>query len=232
MRALCFLEWRYIVHNARQIVRSPIRLGIWIVYALTIVGLFATRTMAVGHHRPVGNVVPQQYGTASLAGIYLGFLAVTIALAASGRVAAFRTLSEAVLFSTGGIRPLTIALWLQARKLAAGWMRPFGSVVYFLLIFTPNASGEAYARAFLFAALAFAIQIGAELPTFLLARRGFGAAAYVVAALLGCAALVFGVAGFATPSCATSVSTPVRPSDRFSLRARSRRRSCSASSPR
>ncbi len=194
MRALLYLEWRYVAHNAAQVIRSRARLTIWVVYAIAI-GTFSALRISHGH-RHAQTLAPAGFGAASVLGLYCGYLALSLVLAAGGRVAAFRSNAEALLFSTGGVAPLTMALWLQARKVAFGWLRPLGSVLYLLLVFTPDRGGVSYLRGLLLAAMAFAIQLGGELPAFLLARRGLAALVYGVAALLAAFALMCGLADF------------------------------------
>lgn len=170
MRALLYLEYRYTFHQIAAIVRSPLRLAIWIPFAFSIVYLFHSRTQGA-HASPFANLELAPQRATSLAGLYFGAFGVTIALAATGRVAAFRSGAEAVLFANAGVRPLTIAIWLQARKLATSWGRWFGSLVYTFLIFAPKHMGPAATtRALFVTLLALVLQMSIELPIFLLAR--------------------------------------------------------------
>jgi hypothetical protein len=107
----------------------------------------------------------------TIGGLYLGMLGITIGFAAGGRVALFRSNAEAVLFSNAGLRPLTIAVWLQLRKLATSWTRWLGGFIYLFAIAAPHDPRPlSVLRAFVAAALALAVQMTIELPVFLLSR--------------------------------------------------------------
>ncbi len=170
MRALLYLEYRYLRNSMDAIVRSPRRLAIWLPYVAAIGFLAFSRAR---HPSGVGafGIGLDAHQATGVGGMYLALLGVTIALAAGGRVAAFRSSAEAVLFSNAGVAPITIALWLQGRRLAMSSSRYFGSIVYLFLIFSPRhmGLGEA-ARVALATLLAIAVQLSAELPVFLLAR--------------------------------------------------------------
>ncbi len=169
MRALLYLEYRYAAHQLAAILRSPLRLAIWIPFAFSIAYLFYVRTAQP--HTLFNTSGLAAHNATAVAGLYLGLLGVTIALAATGHVAAFRNGAEALLFANAGIRPLTIALWLQARKLTTSWGRWFGTLFYAFLIFAPRHQGSvATTLALLATLLAFALQLSIELPVFLLAR--------------------------------------------------------------
>jgi len=168
MRALLFLEYRYAFHRFAAILRSPLRLAIWIPFGLSLAYLLYARTFRA--HGPPTNGISAQHATA-IAGLYFGVLGVTTALAALGNVAAFRSGAEAVLFTNAGLRPITVAIWLQARKLSTSWGRSFGSLVYAFVIFAPrHVDAAGTLRAFLATVLALALQMSIELPVFLLAR--------------------------------------------------------------
>lgn len=169
MRALVYLECRYAWHQLAAIVRSPLRLSIWIPFLVSIAYLIYARIHQTSGGPSKLDLAPAQ--ATSVAGLYLGLLGVTMALAASGRVAAFRSSAEAVLFANAGIRPLTVAVWLQARKCSASFGRWFGTLVYAFLILAPRHLGPAATfRAMIATLLALALQMSTELPVFLLAR--------------------------------------------------------------
>ena len=170
MRALLFLEWRYARNQIVAIVHSRARLALWIPFALSLAVLWYAR-VARSHDHAGSTGIAQLHATA-IGSLYFGFLGATIAAAAAGRVAAYRSRAEAVLFGNAGIRPLTVALWLQARKLGAGSGRSFGTVVYMFLFLVPGQLGPvATACALLAILLALALALSLELPVFLLARR-------------------------------------------------------------
>jgi hypothetical protein len=172
MGALAYLELRYAKHQCESILRSPLRLAIWLPYLLSI-GYIAFLRLSTQHHRAFLHAGLQHPRLASVGGgLYLGMLGVTAGLAAAGRVTAFRSSAEAVLFSNAGVRPLTVALWLQLRKLALGSLRWFASLAYVFVVVAPqHASGGSVLRALLGAVFAVGVLMSCELPAFLLARR-------------------------------------------------------------
>jgi hypothetical protein len=198
IRALAYIELQYAKHQCAAVLRSPLRLALWLPYLISI-GYIAFLRLNSRHHTAFLTVGVQHPRFATVAGgLYLGTVGIVAGLAAAGRVAAFRTSAEAVLFSNAGIRPLAIALWLQLRKLAMGSLRWFASLAYVFVVAAPaHASGATLARALLGAMLAVGVVMSCELPAFLLARRlhfpiqmlgwalalfGFG---FAIAAVLG-----------------------------------------------
>jgi len=172
MGALAYLELRYAKHQCEAILRSPLRLAIWLPYLISIIYIAYLR-LSAPHHRAFLRVGAEHPRLATLAGgLYLGMLGATAGLAAAGRVAAFRSGAEAVLFSNAGVRPLTIALWLQLRKLALGSLRWFASLAYVFVVVAPqHASGWVVLRALIGAVFAVGVLMSCELPAFLLSRR-------------------------------------------------------------
>lgn len=176
MRALLFLEYRYARHQLAAIVKSPLRLAIWFPYAIAI-GYFAISRFA-GHGivRHDGRGLSDAFhmdahNATTIGGIYLGLLGITLASAAFGRATTFRFSNEAMMLANVGISPMTIAIWLQFRKLAASAIRYIGSLTYLFLVFAPKSIGlEAAIRAFAASLLAIVVQMSAELPMFLIAR--------------------------------------------------------------
>ena len=173
MRALAYLEWRFVLHQIAAIGRSPLRLAIWIPYALSLGYLAVARALG-SHYTMFGMVQLDSERLTGIGGLYLGALGITVALSAGGRVSAFRSAAEAVLFSNAGVRPLEMAVWLQLRKLFASGLRWAGALVYYFLLFFPrHASPLGAAIAFLTALLAVALLMSVELPIFLLSRGSF-----------------------------------------------------------
>jgi len=169
MGALFYLELRYALHRAQGILRSPLRLLVWIPYLLLVV-YFAGVRFARPHYGSTGFALLPSYSTV-IAGGYLALLGTTLALAAGGRFAGLRSPAEAVLFSNARVRPLTLALWLQLRKLASSPMRWIGGFIYLFGVAAPrDTSPIAIARALLVVGLLVALAMGIELPAFLLGR--------------------------------------------------------------
>jgi hypothetical protein len=181
MRALAYLELRYAAHHIAAIFRSPFRLVLWAPYIFSVAYLSYSR-FSNHHHGSLLNLSVHQPRTATvIAGLYLGILGTTAGIAAAGRVAAFRTGAEAVLFSNAGIPPLSVALWLQLRKLSLGSLRWFASLAYLFILAAPrHATGATTLRVAAGAVLAIGLLMTSELPAFLLARRA-SIPVYVVA---------------------------------------------------
>jgi hypothetical protein len=204
MKALLYLELHYARHQCAAILRSPLRLALWLPYLISIAYIAYLR-LTTPHHAAFLNLgVAHPRSATVVGGLYFGALGVTAGLAAGGRVAAFRTGAEAVLFSNAGVRPLAIALWLQVRKLAMGSLRWFASLAYVFVVAAPaHESGSTLARALFGAVLAVGAIMCCELPSFLLARRaGFPLAPFAWAlAFFGFAFAVAAVLGprFRTP---------------------------------
>jgi len=170
MRALLYLESRYLRHQFAAIARSPLRLTIWIPYALSIAYLVYMRSAGQRGVTALGFGLRPHDATA-VGGLAFGLLGITVALAASGRVAAFRSPAEAVLVCNAGISPRVVAVWLQCRRLVASSGRYVGTLAYVFLIFAPRHVGFATAvRGMLATLFAIAVQMSAELPVFLVAR--------------------------------------------------------------
>jgi hypothetical protein len=195
MRALAYLEWCFVRHQVAAIARSPLRLAIWIPYAISLLYL------AVARSHGSGSVISMSLDRERLTGIggmYLAALGMTVALAAGGRVGAFRSAAEALLFSNSGIRPLEMALWLQLRKVVSSGLRWSGALVYYFLIFFPrHATPLVAAVAFADAMLAVALLMSVELPVFLLSRGSFNTGFRVAGWALAAAGIVYAGAGFA-----------------------------------
>jgi len=169
MGALAWLELRYTYHQTAAILRSPARVAVWVPYALLILFFLFSRLMQ--HHAAYVSFEISHSLATTIGGSYFAMLGATIGFAAGGRVALFRTSAEAVLFSNAGLRPLTVAVWLQLRKLATSWTRWLGGFIYLFAIAAPHDPRPfGLLRAFVAAALALAVQMTIELPVFLASR--------------------------------------------------------------
>jgi hypothetical protein len=196
MRGLAYLEWCYIRNNVRAIRRSPVRLALWLLYAVSIVFL------CIGRSQRAASQTPSAHGVAhgpalGVAGGFLLLTGVAIVLGGAGRFAAFRSPAEAVLMTNAGLRPLTIAIWLQLRKSVAGF-RSLGAFSYTFLVFAPVHEGLlGTARAFLATACVLAVPQTAALPAFLLGRGRGRKPVLIVGAALAAFGVVYAIAGFA-----------------------------------
>ncbi len=194
MRGLVYLEWCYARNNFNAVRRSPARLVLWTLYVVALVGLSVGR---FAHGRPpqaAGIGVP--HGAAiGIAGGFFVLTGISILLGAAGRFAAFRSAAEAVLMLNAGLRPLTIAIWLQLRQSVAGF-RSLGAFSYTFLIFAPvNAGFFGTARAFLATIVILAIPQTAALPAFLLARGRGKLPAFFVGSLFAATGFIYALAG-------------------------------------
>jgi uncharacterized membrane protein (DUF485 family) len=194
MPALLYLEWRYAINNFRAILRSPQRLLVWVPYLFFIVYFGYARVLRYHGGHSAYDVLPT-YAT-TIAGAYLGLLGSTIALSAAGRVAAFRSPTEAVLFSNAGVRPITAAIWLQVRKIAASPMRWLGGFLYLFAIAAPReTSAAAIVRSLVVVGLVMSLVMGTELPIFLLARRRWSKPLQILGWTIAAVGGVYGAAG-------------------------------------
>jgi hypothetical protein len=172
MFALAYLEIRFALHQVEAITRSPLRLAIWIPYAISLLALIVART--AGMHSSFGTIQLEDERLTGIGGLYVGALGITIALAAGGRVSAFRSTAEAILFSNAGVPPILMAVWLQIRKLLASSLRWAAALIYYYLVFFPrHASPREAATAFLTSLVAVGLLMSSELPIFLLSRGRF-----------------------------------------------------------
>lgn len=197
MRALAYLEWRFVLHQIAAIWRAPLRLAIWAPYAAALV--FFTLARVLGwQHATIGNVALDADKLTGMGGLYMSALGITIALSAGGRVTGFRSTAEAVFFSNSGIKPLEMAVWLQLRKLVASALRWAGALAYyFLIFFPPHATLLGAATAFLTALLAVALLMSVELPIFLLSRGAFNAGIRAFGWIVAAAGFGYAAIGFA-----------------------------------
>jgi len=199
--ALGYLELCYARHQLAAILRSPPRLAIWVPYVF-LIGFFVYSRL-LRHHSAYVSFALEPVLATTIGGLYLAMLGATIGFAAAGRVALFRSSAEAVMFSNAGLRPLTIAIWLQLRKLGTSWTRWLGGFIYLFAIAAPHdPRPSTVLRAFIAAALALAIQMTVELPVFLLSRGDLREPLIVGGWTLAAIGAAYAVAGFFGPHAA------------------------------
>jgi len=197
VRALAYLDSRYVFNQLNRIVRSPGRLALWVPYIAVLATLSFNR-ITTAHAAPPGlPSAAHPLGTAA-AGAFLAMFGVTIAVAAAGRVTAFRSTAEALLFVNAGVAPLSLAVWLQLRKLFATGSRWLGSILFsFLLIVPRDAGPQQLARGFVAALAVAAAIMTAELPAFLISRKPWGKFVAPLGWALAAAGGVYAAIGFA-----------------------------------
>ncbi len=196
MRALAYLDGRYLLNQLRRIVTSPGRLALWATYAAVIAAGSYNRFAGPRPPAMLGTG-PHPLGTAA-AGAFLAMLGVTIGVAAAGRVSAFRSTAEALLFVNAGIPPLTLAVWLQIRKLFGTAARWLFSILFTFILIVPRSTGpEQLSRGLVAAVAAAAAIMTAELPAFLLARKPWGGFVAPLGWTLAAAGALYAAIGFA-----------------------------------
>ncbi len=178
MRALVYLDFCYTKHQCAAMFRSPGRLALWLPY-LALFALFGFQRTAgqapigTGTHLGVLEVSP--FATL-VAGVYLATFGLAVGLATAGRVAAFRSRSEALAVVNAGVPSRTISSWIQIRKLIGAWPRWFVMLASLFVLFAPARSsshGMTHVAGATFAGFAALAMV--ELPAFLASRRRFGA---------------------------------------------------------
>ncbi len=197
MRALAYLEWCYARHNARAILRSPARIVLWCFWigSLAVFGLLRFSRSQSHLSQPASSL---GHGAAiAFVGAIFFFSGFAIAAAAAGgRTATFRSPAEATLLSNAGLKPRTIALWLELRKIAGGWRRSLGGFLYAFLVFVPSHAGPlAMARGCLATVLILGIPQSAGLPAFLAARGRAKAPVIAFGSLLAAVGVAYAAAG-------------------------------------
>jgi hypothetical protein len=196
VRALAYLEVRFVLHQIEAIGRSPLRLAIWIPYALSLGYLALARALG-SHYTMFGSMQLDGGRLTGIGGLYLGALGVTIAMSAAGRVNGFRSAAEALLLSNSGIRPLEMAVWLQLRKLFSSALRWAGALTYYFLIFFPRHAPPLVAVvAFANALLAVALLMSVELPIFLLSRGSVNIGFRIFGWAVAAAGFAYAAVGF------------------------------------
>jgi len=196
VRALLYLDARYLANQIWAILRSPGRLAIWVPWVFLLAYLCVRRVLVAQDHPSFFSYGSHALETAA-AGSFFAALGIAVGIAASGRVTAFRSAAEALLFTNAGISPLSIALWLQLRKLLSTATRWLGSIVFsFVLIVPASASLGQLTRGFIAAVAVAATVMTAELPAFLLGRKRYGAALATAGWILAAVGLAYAALGF------------------------------------
>jgi hypothetical protein len=207
MRALLQLDLHFLRNQLREIVRSPLRLAIWIPYIGLVIGLGAWRVVLGRNSAPSDlSGLPPQFAT--LAGAtYLAALGFAFARHAGGRVRAFRCEAEALLCVNAGIAPLLLTLWLQLRKLCGSTFRWFGALALYVSALAPPGAPAVVLARVVFASVLAAVALATlEIPAYLIGRRkaapvlialAWGLTAYGGLAAVAAAAEILGDRGFA-----------------------------------
>jgi hypothetical protein len=178
VRALAYLDFSYAKHQCAAILRSPGRLALWLPY-LALFALFGLQRITGQSPIETGaqpGVLEVSTFATLVAGAYLAVFGLAVGLAAAGRVAAFRSRSEALAFVNAGVPSRTVSSWIQVRKFVAAWPRWLVMLASLFVLVAPARSsphGMAHVAGATFAGFVALTMI--ELPAFLASRRRFGA---------------------------------------------------------
>jgi hypothetical protein len=176
--ALFYLEGTFIRNQIAQIVRSPGRLTLWLLYFGSLL-LLGIGRMHAGKYAP-----PPEVTAISTRALFTAFGAAFVAMIggaavyhALGSVIAFRSRAEGLLFNNTGISSGEVVRFLQIRKLIAPVTRFLWTIVLnFMVLTPPHADRSQVIRIFAASILIAAIISTLEIPMFLLGRRGFAPA--------------------------------------------------------
>ena len=186
--ALPFLEVRLLRNRIRAILKSPLRLLMWLGWGLYIGFMTFLRTR--GQHTGLQQSLPTAPLATTIAGALLLFAGLTVFAAAGGSVRPFRLRSDATFFARAGVSSRTLVLWLQLRAMFGRSWYFIAMLVFYSFAFVPARSGISLVAAIaLLAGLATLAVTALQLPTFLLAIRGYRRLARGIAMVL----LLYGV---------------------------------------
>jgi hypothetical protein len=136
--ALWYADRCALLNDLRRVLRSPGRITVWIVYALSVAGLVFGRLILSRFGAPAraADIARADYFACAL----MATLALSLALG-FGAIGIFRSRAEARFIIGSRIAaPLAIA-YLQARESLARGRRLIFSFVYFILVFGPQRIG-------------------------------------------------------------------------------------------
>lgn len=142
LSALGYLEYRQLVNRARQIVRQPGRVLLYLV----VLGYFSFMTVLRRHgayDEFAASHVSEPYASA-LFFAYVTLLGIMMYGAASGIVGAFSGAADARFLSGSAISERIVVLWLQLRRSAAAVARMVFTIILYTIMF---ARGGALAGA-------------------------------------------------------------------------------------
>ena len=186
--ALPYLEVRLLRNRIRAIVKSPLRLLMWLGWG-SYIG-FMTFLRARGTHTGLQQSLPTAPLATTIAGALLLFAGLTVFAAAGGSVRPFRLKADATFFARAGVSSRVLVLWLQLRAMFGRSWYFIALLVFYSFAFVPARSGISLVAAIaLLAGLATLAVTALQLPTFLLAIRGYRRLARGIAMVL----LLYGV---------------------------------------
>ena len=203
LNALAYLESRQIVNFARNAIRTPSRIIVWVML-IAWVGftIYGRAQGGVSHHSPFGfsPLLPSIFG-------FLGLVlfSSTLFQGAKGRVATFANAADARFLICSRLNPLIVIFWLQIRNSALIFLRISLVIIVNVLLFS-HGNGL---QSFLGISGLFVLFTITPLPTFELSRRLPGPIVPIAALVLMSAsilALALCAASFAFPAL-SSVAT-------------------------
>ena len=181
--ALPYLEVRLLRNRIRAIVKSPLRSLMWIGWGFYIGFMTFLRTR--GAHTNLQQSLPTAALATTVAGALLLFAGSTVFAAAGGSVRPFRLRADATFFTRAGVSTRALVLWLQLRAMFGRSWYFIAMLVFYSFAFVPARSGISLVVAIaLLAGLATLAVTALQLPTFLLAIRGYRALVRGIAIVL------------------------------------------------
>ncbi|MDQ6930215.1 MAG: putative ABC exporter domain-containing protein [Candidatus Eremiobacteraeota bacterium] len=151
---LAQLDFMRLKNAARELMRSPARLSVWVLYAMWVCFSVYQRVA----YRPHGgkpalfNIAEPLASIAAFA--FLFICAEVLRRGAGGQLGAFASRADARFLTSGHLNPRSVALWLQVRSSFTVIVRSLFLIVLYSLVL--NRAGNA-------AALAFTMACGAAI---------------------------------------------------------------------
>lgn|GEM_PF-913327 len=198
-RALAYLAWRQIVNMAREMLKRPSRVVLWVFVGIALAATVALRMVAGALARGHGRLLPvpgvPEPAATGLFFAYLLLIAVNLWIAASGNAAGFSSEADARFLTLSKIAPRRLLAWLQLRSSGALIVQTLFVSLFYPIIFT--WAGEPFPMFLtIVAALLFVAAI--RMPV-LRASVRFGAAPFATLAVLLGLAGVLGLGVVAAP---------------------------------
>ena len=186
--ALAYLDFCRMRNAVRMVLRTPSRLGLWVLYLLWFAFMLFTR-IATGHVNRAVPGISDPLASLIMFG-YVFALGVMILRAANGHVGAFASTADARFLTSSHLSERAVVTWLQLRSSAMLIGRLLFLIVLYSMIF--NRAGSFFGLPL--AMLAGAALAGAlPIPALALARRADGASVLAFAYLLMAAGLLCAV---------------------------------------
>ncbi|TAM77511.1 hypothetical protein EPN44_02965 [bacterium] len=208
LEPLWYLERRRIGNAARQLLRSPGRLVLWILFVVWVVSQTYVRVAEA--HGPHAD--PVLASSALAGGLAIAALLWAVGAAVhgvlQGNIGAFASPADGRFLTSSAIEPQLVVLWVQLRAIVASALRGAWGALIFLLVWHVRASAGATilgASAFL---TSLATVFALRLPLALLLRAHPGLR--VIVRVISLAAFA-GIAAFLVSELAAAFGRPLVP---------------------